>query len=97
MHKPLMTKGWLQLRSFYGLTGDHSMYFWYFGDNIFQITVWKNPCTPAVARFYDCAYANDNSKGKKGLHSAKVSNQDKRAYHYAPVKNKGKRLFILLM
>jgi len=42
---PRMNVGWNGLRSFYGLTGDHSLYLRYLGESIFEVTIWTCPCS----------------------------------------------------
>jgi len=52
---PEIIGGWSQFREFYGLRGNHFVYFDYVGNNSFKITLFKGRSSSStVNKFYDC-------------------------------------------
>jgi len=54
MSYPMLNGGWSEIREFYGLSGDHVVYFDYVGNKIFKFTLFKGESTDlSVDKFYD--------------------------------------------
>jgi len=54
LYLPKLTGGWYEIWEYYGLRGDHVVYFHYAGNNCFRILVFKGKSTSSsVNKCYD--------------------------------------------